>query len=121
VTYEGYCTVLSARAIFINFNLQVSQDTSPGFGPSITNRRAVVAVLNGVIEKDRKRYNSLRVATDHFIELIRNELWRDNKTGQGIEPALLAQFYPLEALVLMGAVVWCMIKLEADDALASTA
>jgi hypothetical protein len=36
------------------------------------------------------------VATDHVIESFRNRLWADYKTGAGIEPALLAQFHPLE-------------------------
>ena len=36
------------------------------------------------------------VATDHVIESFRNELWPGYKTGEGIEPALLAQFHPLE-------------------------
>jgi hypothetical protein len=31
------------------------------------------------------------VATDHVIESFRNRLWADYKTGDGIEPALLAQ------------------------------
>ena len=49
-------------------------------------------------------------------------VWSGYKTGQGIEPALLAQFHPLEkALAAMGVVVWPMIELEADDALASAA
>src|SRR5438876_3545970 len=62
------------------------------------------------------------VATDHVIESFRNRLWADYKTGTGIEPALLAQFHPLEeALSAMGVVVWPMIELEADDALASAA
>jgi 5'-3' exonuclease len=62
------------------------------------------------------------VATDHVIESFRNPLWPDYKTGAGIEPALLAQFHPLEeALAAMGVVVWPMIELEADDALASAA
>ncbi len=64
----------------------------------------------------------LGVATDHVIESFRNRLWPDYKTGAGIERALLAQFHPLEeALAAMGAVVWPMIELEADDALASAA
>jgi 5'-3' exonuclease len=64
----------------------------------------------------------LGVATDHVIESFRNRLWPDYKTGVGIEPALLAQFHPLEeALAAMGVVVWPMIELEADDALASAA
>src|SRR5262249_13924797 len=64
----------------------------------------------------------LGVATDHVIESFRNPLWPDCKTGAGIEPELLAQFHPLEeALAAMGVVVWPMIELEADDALASAA
>jgi 5'-3' exonuclease len=69
-----------------------------------------------------QRDTYLGVATDHVIESFRNRLWPDYKTGAGIEPALLAQFHPLEeALAAMGAVVWPMIELEADDALASAA
>jgi 5'-3' exonuclease len=64
----------------------------------------------------------LGVATDHVIESFRNRFWADYKTGASIEPALLAQFHPLEqALAAMGVVVWPMIELEADDALASAA
>src|SRR6188474_208838 len=62
------------------------------------------------------------VATDHVIESFRNRLWAGYKTGDGIEPALWAQFHPLEeALAAMGVVVWPMVELEADDALASAA
>ncbi|HET9888374.1 MAG TPA: 5'-3' exonuclease H3TH domain-containing protein, partial [bacterium] len=62
------------------------------------------------------------VATDHIIESFRNELWPGYKTGEGIEPALFAQFVPTEeALASMGVAVWPMIELEADDALASAA
>jgi 5'-3' exonuclease len=62
------------------------------------------------------------VATDHVIESFRNDLWSGYKTGDGIEPALLAQFHPLEeALAAMGVAVWPMTELEADDALASAA
>ncbi len=62
------------------------------------------------------------VATDHVIESFRNALWPGYKTGEGIEPALLAQFHPLEeALAAMGVAIWPMIELEADDALASAA
>jgi len=62
------------------------------------------------------------VATDHVIESFRNALWPGYKTGEGIAPALLAQFHPLEeALAAFGFVVWPMVELEADDALASAA
>ena len=64
----------------------------------------------------------LGVATDHVIESFRNDLWPGYKTGEGIEPALLAQFHPLEdALAVMGVAVWPMVELEADDGLASAA
>ena len=57
-----------------------------------------------------------------MIESFRNQLWPGYKTGAGIERALRAQFEPLEeALAAMGVVVWPMVELEADDALASAA
>ncbi len=81
---------------------------------------AVVGVLNTVLEMIEGGATHLGVATDHVIESFRNELWSGYKTGEGIEPALWAQFHPLEdALRAMGVVVWPMIDLEADDALAS--
>src|SRR6266576_3231242 len=95
---------------------------------------AVVGVLQTVLQMiengDRVKGSASRgqtdtyigVATDHVIESFRNRLWEGYKTGDGIERALLAQFHPLEeALVAMGLVVWPMIELEADDALASAA
>jgi 5'-3' exonuclease len=83
---------------------------------------AVVGVLNTVLQMIEEGATHLGVATDHVIESFRNELWKDYKTGEGIEPALLAQFHPLEeALAAMGIAVWPMTELEADDALASAA
>ena len=83
---------------------------------------AVIGVLNTVLQMFEEGATHLGVATDHVIESFRNGLWPDYKTGDGIEPALLAQFHPLEdALVAMGVAVWPMIELEADDALASAA
>lgn len=83
---------------------------------------AVVGVLNGVLEMIEEGASLLGVATDHVIESFRNELWCDYKTGEGIEPALRAQFHPLEdALTALGVTVWPMVELEADDALASAA
>jgi 5'-3' exonuclease len=83
---------------------------------------AVIGVLNTVLEMIEGGATHLGVATDHVIESFRNELWSGYKTGEGIEPALWAQFHPLEeALKAMGVVVWPMVELEADDALASAA
>lgn len=83
---------------------------------------AVAGVLNGVLQLLENRATHVGVATDHVIESFRNGLWPGYKTGEGIEPALLAQFHPLEeALAAMGVVTWPMTELEADDALASAA
>ena len=83
---------------------------------------AVVGVLNTVMQMIGEGATHLGVATDHVIESFRNGLWSGYKTGDGIDPALLAQFEPLEdALRAMGIPVWAMIELEADDALASAA
>jgi len=83
---------------------------------------AVVGVLNTVLQMLEEGATHLGVATDHIIESFRNRLWPGYKTGEGVEPALLAQFQLLEdALAAMGVPVWPMIELEADDALASAA
>jgi 5'-3' exonuclease len=83
---------------------------------------AVTGVLNTMLQMFNEGARYLGVATDHVIESFRNELWDGYKTGQGIEPALRAQFEPLEdALRAMGIPVWAMVELEADDALASAA
>ena len=85
---------------------------------------AVAGVLQTVLQiiESEEGATYLGVATDHVIESFRNSLWAGYKNGSGIEPALRAQFYPLEqALAAMGVVAWPMIELEADDALASAA
>jgi 5'-3' exonuclease len=83
---------------------------------------AVAGVLNTVLQMIEEGATHLGVATDHVIESFRNRLWPGYKSGDGVEPALRAQFSPLEdALTAMGVVVWPMIELEADDALASAA
>jgi len=83
---------------------------------------AVIGVLQSVLQMVETGATHVGVATDHVIESFRNPLWPGYKTGEGIEPALFAQFHPLEeALTAMGVVVWPMIELEADDALASAA
>ncbi len=83
---------------------------------------AVAGVLNTVLQMIEEGATHVGVATDHVIESFRNELWSGYKTGEGIDPALRAQFQPLEdALGSLGVAVWPMIELEADDALASAA
>jgi 5'-3' exonuclease len=83
---------------------------------------AVKGVLQTLLQMIETGATHVGVATDHVIDSFRNGLWPGYKTGEGIEPALLAQFHPLEdALAAMGVAVWPMVELEADDALASAA
>jgi 5'-3' exonuclease len=83
---------------------------------------AVTGVLNTVLQMIETGATHVGVATDHVIESFRNALWPGYKTSDGMEPALLAQFHPLEdALAALGVALWPMTELEADDALASAA
>src|SRR5919106_4275610 len=71
---------------------------------------AVAGLLHSVLEMFEKGATHVGVATDHVIESFRNELWPGYKTGEGIEPDLLAQFPVLEhALSALGVTVWPMI------------
>ena len=97
------------------FGIRRFKKTDPPFG-------AVSGVLSTVVQLLDDGATHVGVATDHVIESFRNELWPGYKTGAGIERALKSQFIPLEeSLAAMGVVVWPMIELEADDALASAA
>ena len=97
------------------YGLRRFKKVDPPFG-------AVAGVLRSVAQMLADGATHIGVATDHVIESFRNRMWPGYKTGAGIDPILRAQFTPLEeALVAMGVVVWPMIELEADDALASAA
>jgi len=83
---------------------------------------AVRGVLSSVLGMIRGGATHIAVATDHVIESFRNALWPGYKTGEGIEPDLLAQFEMLErVLSAAGVAVWPMVEFEADDALAAAA
>jgi 5'-3' exonuclease len=83
---------------------------------------AVSGVLGTIVQMLEEGATHIGVATDHIIESFRNDLWPGYKTGEGIDPALWAQFHPLEeSLAAMGVTTWPMVELEADDALASAA
>jgi 5'-3' exonuclease len=83
---------------------------------------AVRGVLSSVLGMIKEGTTHIAVATDHVIESFRNDLWPGYKTGEGIEPDLLAQFSLLEeVLEAAGVVVWPMVEFEADDALAAGA
>jgi 5'-3' exonuclease len=89
------------------------------WGREVAATRGVLASVLSLIEDGATH---LGVATDHVIESFRNALWPGYKTSAGVDPVLLSQFGLLEeALSSMGVVVWPMVDLEADDALASAA
>jgi 5'-3' exonuclease len=88
-------------------------------GRDVAAVRGVVASVLGMITGGATH---VAVATDHIIESFRNRLWGGYKTGDGIDPNLLAQFPLLEeSLAAAGIVVWPMVEFEADDALAAAA
>jgi 5'-3' exonuclease len=90
--------------------------------PEPGDRAAVRGVLGTVVQMLEGGATHVGVATDHVIESFRNQLWPGYKTGEGLDPALLDQFHPLEeALEAMGIAVWAMVEYEADDALAAAA
>lgn len=83
---------------------------------------ATRGVLASVLALLSEGATHVGVATDHVIESFRNDLWPGYKTGEGIDPLLKGQFGLLEeSLEAMGVVVWAMVDVEADDALASAA
>ena len=83
---------------------------------------AVRGVVTSILNMVNEGATHLGVATDHVIESFRNDLWPGYKTGEGIDPDLLAQFPLLEeALIALGVAVWPMVDFEADDALAAAA
>ena len=97
-----------------------------GVPPHRTADGAEVAATRGVLWSMLRLLEQgvthLGVATDHVIESFRNDLWPRYKSSAGLDPQLLGQFGLLEvALEAMGVVVWPMVELEADDALASAA
>ena len=88
-------------------------------GEEVAATRGVLNSIAGMLESG---ITHIGVATDHVIESFRNNLWPGYKTGEGVDPRLLSQFPLLEgALQAMGVVIWPMVKLEADDALAGAA
>ena len=81
---------------------------------------AVRGVVGSVLQLLGEGATHVGVATDHVIESFRNELWPGYKTGEGIDPDLWSQAWPLEtSLAALGVFVWPMVDVEADDALAS--
>ena len=82
----------------------------------------VVSSLLGLLADPDEAVTHLGVAFDNPIESFRNDLFAGYKTGEGMDPALVAQMDLVEeAVAALGIVVWRMDRYEADDALATAA
>jgi 5'-3' exonuclease len=87
-------------------------------GTEVGATRALLRSLLSLAEDPSTGW--IGVAFDRVIESFRNDLFPGYKTGDGIEPDLLAQFPLAEAASrALGLVTWPMVAYEADDALAT--
>jgi 5'-3' exonuclease len=94
----------------------------PAQAPDGREVGAVRGLLASLCALLRDGATHVGIAFDTVIESFRNDLFAGYKTGDGIDPALFAQF-PLaeEATRALGLVTWSMVEFEADDALATMA
>ncbi|HXY38372.1 MAG TPA: 5'-3' exonuclease H3TH domain-containing protein [Vicinamibacteria bacterium] len=100
-----------------HFGAPPAQD---GDGRPVGAVRGLLATLIALLREPEVTH--VACAFDHVIESFRNDLFDGYKTGDGVDPALLAQFHPAEeAAAALGLVVWPMVHYEADDALATAA
>lgn len=82
----------------------------------------VVASLLALLHDPDEQVTHVAVAFDNPIRSFRNDLFAGYKSDEGMDPALRAQFDPVEEAVrALGVVVWSMDAFEADDALATAA
>ena len=97
----------------------------PRTAPSGMDVKATVGVLSsliGLLDDPDERVTHLAVAFDNPIESFRNEMFAGYKSGEGMDPAIVAQFDLVEeAVAALGVTVWSMDRFEADDALATAA
>jgi 5'-3' exonuclease len=81
-----------------------------------------VASLLALLAERGEAVTHLAVAFDNPIRSVRNDLFPDYKSDEGVPPELRAQFDPVEEAVrALGVTVWSMREHEADDALATGA
>jgi 5'-3' exonuclease len=89
-------------------------------GREVGATRVVLRSLAMLIRTGTLTYGG--IAFDHVIESFRNDLFAGYKTGEGLDPRLVAQFELAErAAAAIGLVVWPMVEFEADDAIATAA
>ncbi len=83
---------------------------------------ATRAVLRNMLAMIDDGATHVGVATDSVVESFRNDLYDGYKTGEGMDPLILAQFPLLDdGLRALGLATFGMIEFEADDALGAAA
>ncbi len=91
-------------------------------GQDVKGTAGLMSSLLGLLADQHEGVTHIAVAFDNPIESFRNELFAGYKTGEGMEPLLVAQMGLVEeAVAALGIVVWSMAEFEADDALATAA
>ena len=91
-------------------------------GMDVKGVTGVMSSLLGLLDDPDERVTHIGVAFDNPIESFRNDMFDGYKTGEGMDPAIVAQFDLVEeAVAALGITVWSMDRYEADDALASGA
>ena len=91
-------------------------------GKDVKATVGVAGSLLRLFDDPEERATHLAVAFDNPVESFRNRLFDGYKTGEGMDPALAAQFdLAEEVTAALGIVVWSMDEYEADDALATAA
>ncbi len=91
-------------------------------GLDVKATAGVVSSLLSLLTDSHEQVSHLAVAFDNPVESFRNDLFSGYKTGEGMEPALVAQLDLVEeAVAALGITVWSMAQFEADDALATAA
>jgi 5'-3' exonuclease len=89
-------------------------------GTDLTAVAGVVGTLLALLRDEGATH--VGCAHDRVIESFRNDLYPGYKTGAGVPADLAAQFPVMEeAVVALGIVLWPMVEMEADDALATAA
>ena len=95
--------------------------TAPN-GQDVKATVGVAASLLRLMDDPDEQATHLAVAFDNPVESFRNRLFDGYKSGEGMDPALAAQFDLVEEVAAaLGIVVWSMAEYEADDALATAA
>ena len=96
-----------------------------GYPKRLTESGMEVGAIRGIMEhivriRNNEQNTYIAAAFDADVISFRNDLYAGYKTGEGMDPEILAQFQlAQDAIEILGITLWRMYKYEADDAIAS--